>query len=111
MAHWRAVLPASHFLEIDYEAVVDDVEAESRRMIDFLGLPWDGACLEFHRTERPVLTASVNQVRQPIYRTSSGRWRGRRGAVAAAARRAGHRRRMNSGPEREIRALILGRPV
>jgi tetratricopeptide (TPR) repeat protein len=75
MAHWRAVLPASHFLEVDYEAVVDDLEAEARRMIDFLGLPWDAACLEFHRTERPVLTASVNQVRQPIYRTSAGRWR------------------------------------
>jgi tetratricopeptide (TPR) repeat protein len=75
VAHWRAVLPASHFLEVDYEAVVADVEAEARRMLDFLGLPWDPACLEFHRTERVVLTASVNQVRQPIYRTSSGRWR------------------------------------
>ncbi len=75
MAHWRAVLPASHFLEVDYEAVVEDIEAEARRMLDFLGLPWDPACLEFHRTERPVLTASVNQVRQPIYRSSRGRWR------------------------------------
>ena len=75
MAHWRAVLPASHFLEVDYEAVVDDVEAEARRMLEFLELPWDPACLEFYRVERPVRTASVNQVRQPIYRTSSGRWR------------------------------------
>ena len=75
MAHWRAVLPASHFLEVDYEAVVDDLETEARRMLEFLGLPWNDAVLEFHRTERPVLTASVNQVREPIYRSSAGRWR------------------------------------
>jgi len=75
MAHWRAVLPASHFLEVDYEAVVDDLEREARRMLEFLGLPWDEAVLRFHETERPVRTASVNQVRQPLYRSSSGRWR------------------------------------
>lgn len=75
MAHWRSVLPPSHFLEVDYEAVVDDVEGKTWRMLDFLGLPRDAACLDFHRTERPVLTASVNQVRQPIYRTSAGRWK------------------------------------
>ena len=75
MAHWRATLPATHFLEVEYETVVDDVEAQARRMIAFLGLPWDPACLEFHRTKRPVRTASVNQVRMPIYRASVGRWR------------------------------------
>ena len=75
MAHWRATLPASHFLEVDYEAMVDDLEAQARRMLDFLGLPWDERVLRFHETERPVRTASVNQVRQPIYRTSVGRWR------------------------------------
>ena len=74
-AHWRATLPSSHFLEVDYEAVVENIEAETRRMLDFLGLPWDEACLRFHETERPVRTASVNQVRQPLYRTSAGRWR------------------------------------
>jgi tetratricopeptide (TPR) repeat protein len=74
-AHWRAVLPSSHFLEVDYEAVVEDIESEARRMLAFLELPWDPACLEFHRVERPVRTASLNQVRQPIYRTSRGRWR------------------------------------
>ena len=41
MAHWRATLPASHFLEVDYEAVVEDVEGQTRRMLEFLGLPWD----------------------------------------------------------------------
>jgi len=75
MAHWRATLPASHFLEVDYEAVVEDVEAQARRILDFLGLPWDEACLRFHETQRPVRTASVNQVRQPIYSTSVRRWR------------------------------------
>jgi hypothetical protein len=73
--HWRETLPASHFLEVGYEAVVDDVEAQARRMLEFLGLPWNDSVLRFHETERPVRTASVNQVRQPIYRTSAGRWR------------------------------------
>jgi tetratricopeptide (TPR) repeat protein len=75
MAHWRATLPATHFLEVDYEAVVDDLEGQARRMIAFLGLDWNAACLEFHRTRRAVRTASVNQVRKPIYRGSVGRWR------------------------------------
>ena len=75
MAHWRKVLPASHVLEVDYEAVVEDVESEARRLLDFLGLPWHDAVLRFHETERPVRTASANQVREPIYRTSAGRWR------------------------------------
>jgi hypothetical protein len=75
MAHWRQVLPGSHFLEVTYEDVVDDIEAQARRMLDFLGLPWDPACLSFYETRRPVRTASVNQVRQPIYKTSAGRWR------------------------------------
>ena len=75
MAHWQALLPSSHFLEVDYEAVVDDIEAEARRMLDFLGLPWDPAVLRFHETERPIRTASANQVREPLYRTSAGRWR------------------------------------
>ena len=75
MAHWRAILPASYFLEVDYEALVMDIEPQTRRMLDFLGLPWDEACLRFHETERPVRTASVNQVREPLYRTSAGRSR------------------------------------
>ena len=66
---------ASHFLEVDYEAMVEDAAGQTRRILDFLGLPWDEACLRFHETQRPVRTASVNQVRQPIYSTSVGRWR------------------------------------
>lgn len=74
MAHWRTVLPAECFIEVDYESVVDDLEGEAKRLIDFIDLPWDEACLNFHQTRRVVRTASVNQVRQPIYKTSKGRW-------------------------------------
>jgi tetratricopeptide (TPR) repeat protein len=74
MAHWRSVLPADRFIEVDYEEVVDDLEGQARRLVEFLGLPWDDACLNFHENRRVVRTASVNQVRQPIYRTSKGRW-------------------------------------
>jgi len=58
-----------------YEDVVADLEGESRRLIEFLGLEWEPACLEFHKTERPVLTAIHWQVRQPLYGHSVGRWR------------------------------------
>lgn len=75
MAHWRELLPGDTFIETEYEAVVDNLEGEARRLIDFLALPWDDACLSFHRNRRVVRTASVNQVRQPIYQTSKGRWR------------------------------------
>ena len=74
MEHWRTVLRAP-MLEVDYEALVADQEAESRKMVEFLGLEWDDACLEFHNAERAVVTASFTQVRQPIYRSSIGQWR------------------------------------
>jgi tetratricopeptide (TPR) repeat protein len=72
--HFLRALPL-RTLEVHYEQLVADQEGQSRRLIDFLGLPWDPACLEFHRTERQVVTASVWQVRQPIYTRSVGRWR------------------------------------
>jgi hypothetical protein len=75
MTHWRKTLPKSHFIEVDYESVVDNVEGEARRLIDFLGLAWDDACVRFYENRRTVRTASVNQVRQPIYSTSKGRWK------------------------------------
>jgi tetratricopeptide (TPR) repeat protein len=74
MDHWRRVLPLT-MIEIDYEALVADQEGESRRLIEFLGLPWDDACLQFHRTERLVRTASSQQVRRPLYASSVGRWK------------------------------------
>lgn len=75
MRHWRHVLPAGTVLEVRYEAVVQDFEASARAIIAHCGLAWDDACLSFHEAERPVLTASVEQVRRPIYRTSLKRSR------------------------------------
>ena len=75
MAHWRRVLPPDVLLEIDYEALVGDLETVARRMLAHCGLGWDARCLDFHRTERPVRTASMTQVRRPLYRSGIGRWR------------------------------------
>jgi tetratricopeptide (TPR) repeat protein len=74
MAHWAEVLPL-RVHTVNYEALVDDAPVQTQAMLDFLDLPFDEACLEFHRTERVVTTASHWQVRQPIYRTSRQRWR------------------------------------
>lgn len=75
MAHWRRVLPAGVMLELDYEELVGDPEGQTRRLLDHCGLGWNQACLDFHRSSRPVHTASVMQVRQPIYRSSVQKWR------------------------------------
>lgn len=75
MEHWRGVLPAGVLLEVQYEEVVADLKGEARRILAHCGLDWEDACLEFHQAERPVWTASANQVRQPIYRSAIGRWR------------------------------------
>jgi tetratricopeptide (TPR) repeat protein len=75
MGHWRASLPPDRFTEVAYEELVTDVEAEARRLLSFCGLAWDPACLEFHNTARQVRTLSAQQVRQPVYRQSIGRWR------------------------------------
>lgn len=75
MDHWRTVLPADAFLDIVYEDIVADQEKASRRLLDWCGLEWNDACLDFHKTERQVRTASVTQVRQPIYTSSVERWR------------------------------------
>ncbi|MEQ1756005.1 MAG: sulfotransferase [Micropepsaceae bacterium] len=75
MQHWRSVLPAGSFLDVDYENVVSDIEGQARRILDYCGLEWDPAVLEFHRSERPIKTASAVQIRQPIYGSSVARWR------------------------------------
>ena len=75
MNHWRAVLPASTFMEVQYEDIVADMEGQARRLIDHVGLDWDDKCLAFHKTKRNIRTASVTQVRQPIYTSSVERWR------------------------------------
>lgn len=74
MAHWRRVLPAP-MLEIDYETLVADAAGEARRLVEFTGLAWEDSCADFHRTDRPVATASVFQVRRPIYASAVGKWR------------------------------------
>ncbi len=74
MAHWKKVSPIP-ILDVRYEDLIADSEAVSRRMIDYCGLEWDDACLAHDETERPVMTASHWQARQPIYKTSVERWR------------------------------------
>jgi tetratricopeptide (TPR) repeat protein len=73
--HWRQVIPADRFFEVEYEALTAEPEPLSRQMIDFCGLDWDDACLRPQDNERTVRTASLWQVRQPIYRSSTERWR------------------------------------
>jgi tetratricopeptide (TPR) repeat protein len=75
MAHWRSVLPPGTILDVPYEALVANQEAWSRKIIGFLGLDWDEACMDFQNTQRPVVTASSWQVRQKIYKHSVERWR------------------------------------
>ncbi len=75
MGFWRERLPATAFTEVHYEAVVDNLESEARRLVAFCGLPWDDACLAFQNNAAPVATASSVQVRRPLYASSIGRWR------------------------------------
>ncbi len=75
MQHWHSVLPEGTILDVRYEDLVADLEGQARRIVAYCGLEWDDACLSFHETDRPVRTASQVQVRQPLYRTSVGRWR------------------------------------
>lgn len=75
MAHWESVLPAGVMHTVDYESVIGDLELNARALVSHVGLEWDDACLAFHKSTRPVKTASVAQVRKPIYKTSVERWR------------------------------------
>jgi len=74
MDHWRQVVPG-FFLDVDYETLVASAEVSIRRLVNFVGLAWDPACLDFHRNSRVVNTASRYQVKQPMYSSSVGRWR------------------------------------
>jgi len=75
MDHWQAVLPEGFMTTVRYEDVVADTEKEARRLIAFLGLDWDDRCVDFYKSDRPVKTASLAQVRRPIYKSSVERWR------------------------------------
>jgi hypothetical protein len=81
MDHWRAVLPVV-IHDVDYEETVADLEGVARRLVGACGLEWDAACLDFHRTRRVVRTASLMQVRRPIYTTSVARWKHYEAALA-----------------------------
>ncbi len=74
MRHWNEVLPG-RILRIEHESVVDDLEGNVRRILDFCGLEFEPACVEFHKTERSVRTASSEQVRQPIFREGLDQWK------------------------------------
>ena len=74
MSHWHTVLPGE-ILDVHYENLVEDQETESRRIIEYLGLPWEDACLSFHETKRQVRTASNVQVREKMYSGAVGRWK------------------------------------
>lgn len=74
MAHWQAVMPG-RILELQYEALVGDQEGQTRRLLEFCGLPWDPACLRFEENEAPVATASAVQVRSALHGNAIGRWK------------------------------------
>jgi LPS sulfotransferase NodH len=74
MAHWDAVLPGE-VLRVQYEEVVADLEGQVRRILDFCGLPFEQGCVEYHKSDRPVNTASSEQVREPIYTSAVEFWR------------------------------------
>jgi tetratricopeptide (TPR) repeat protein len=74
MAHWDAVLPGK-ILKVEHESVVEDLEGNVRRILDFCGLPFEASCLEFHKTERSIRTASSEQVRRPIFKEGIDQWR------------------------------------
>ena len=72
--YWKKLLPDLKIIDVEYEQLVQDFEAESRRIIDFCGLPWNDQCLEFYKSSRSIVTASVWQARQPVYTSSKKRW-------------------------------------
>jgi tetratricopeptide (TPR) repeat protein len=75
MSYWQSVLPADRILHVSYEDVVADLEGQARRIVAHCRLEWDSRCLSFHKTDRPIRTASMVQARQPIYASAIERWR------------------------------------
>jgi hypothetical protein len=75
MRHWRQVLPTGTVFDVRYEAVVQNFHDSARAIVSHCGLDWTDECLRFYEADRPVRTASVEQVRRPIYQSSIRRWR------------------------------------
>jgi hypothetical protein len=74
MQHWHSVLPSTFIFDLPYEQMVDQHEVFAKQLLEYIGLPWDPNCLNFYNNDRMVKTASLIQVRKPIYRTSVQRW-------------------------------------
>ncbi len=74
MKFWKEILPEGSILDVYYENMVDDLEYESKRLAEFIEMPWNEKCLAFHKSDKVVKTASITQVRKPIYKTSVNRW-------------------------------------
>ena len=85
MQHWEQLYPG-RILTIRYEDIVENQEVETRRLLDFMGLEFEQACIDFHQTQRRVSTASFMQVRKPIYKSSRQRWVNYRQELAGLAR-------------------------
>jgi Flp pilus assembly protein TadD len=75
MEHWKRVLPAGKIVEVQYERLIEDPENEARRIVESCGLEWNSSILRYYEQERAVNTASLWQVRQPVYRSSKSRWK------------------------------------
>jgi len=75
MEHWKKVLPNDFICHIKYEEMINNTEQEAKRLTSFIGLDWDPNCLKFYDNKRNVKTASMMQVRKPIYKTSLARWK------------------------------------
>jgi hypothetical protein len=74
VAHWAESLPKDRFIQVHYEDIVFNQLGQTQRLLEFCGLGWEDACLNFHENDTPVSTASSVQVRQPLYSASIGRW-------------------------------------
>jgi hypothetical protein len=81
MAHWQSLF-AEDIYTVDYDCLVIKPEPIVRELLDFLELPWEPECLQFHATENRVKTASIWQIRQPLYQKSSGRWKNYQSNIA-----------------------------
>jgi tetratricopeptide (TPR) repeat protein len=75
MEHWHSILPEGSILDISYEELVNNQEQQTKRMLEYCNLPWDESCMTFHQNKRAVNTASVLQVREPIYKHAIERWK------------------------------------
>lgn len=75
MAHWNESFPANTILNINYEDIVEDIESTARKVVSHIGLEWDDRCLNFYKNKSVVRTASLDQVRKPIYKSAMGKWK------------------------------------